>query len=115
MSVLNKQCAHGILAVLVDKDPEGIVSALSDIDHWHLAGLSGYRGQSAEQLNTRLSLSCQQRIASRHETVEQAIEYCFDTVVDDEEVLIIGSFLTVAAAEQVLQNHPKIEVEHHGR
>lgn len=110
-----KKCVHGILAVLVDKDPEGIVSALSDIDHWHLAGLSGYRGQSAEQLNTRLSLSCQQRVASRHETVEQAIEYCFDTVVDDEEVLIIGSFLTVAAAEQVLQNHPKIEVEHHGR
>jgi dihydrofolate synthase/folylpolyglutamate synthase len=107
-----KNCSHGILAVLADKDPEGIVLSLPAIKHWHLAGLSGYRGQSAEQLNTRLMASSQQSIASKHDDVAHAIEYCLDDLEDGEEVLVIGSFLTVAAAEQALKNHPRIEVKH---
>lgn len=105
-------CSHGILAVLADKDPEGIVSSLPKIKHWHLAGLSGYRGQSAAQLSTRLIASSQQSIAGKYDDVAQAIEHCLDDVKDGEEVLVIGSFLTVAAAEQVLKNHPRIEVKH---
>lgn len=105
-------CSHGILAVLADKNPEGIVTSLTAIKHWHLAGLSGYRGQTADQLSSRLMSSSQQYITSKHIDVAQAIECCLQDLKDGEEVLVIGSFLTVAAAEQAIQSHPKIEVGH---
>jgi dihydrofolate synthase/folylpolyglutamate synthase len=109
------QCSHGILALLADKDPVGIVSALPAIKHWHLAGLAGYRGQSAEQLNTRLLPELTDVVASGHTNVARAIDHCLASVSNGESILVVGSFLTVAAAEQVLQNHPDIEVVNHGR
>ena len=43
-----------ILAMLADKDPVAVIQALPQIKYWHIAGLSGYRGQSAEQLIKKL-------------------------------------------------------------
>lgn len=108
-------CCHGILALLLDKDPLGIVTALPAIKYWHLAGLSGYRGQSAEQLNDRLSPTLAESVASKHVDVKQAIDHCLTDVRDGESILVMGSFLTVAAAEQVLRNHPHIRLLNHGR
>lgn len=109
------RCSHGILALLIDKNPVGIISALPAINHWHLAGLSGYRGQTVEQLNALLSPAWTGHISSTHVDVGRAIDHCLGCVQDGETILVIGSFLTVAAAEQALRNHPHIELVDHGR
>jgi dihydrofolate synthase/folylpolyglutamate synthase len=109
------QCSHAILALLVDKDPVGIISSLAGIDQWHLAGLDGYRGQSVEQLNATLSSSFTNKVASLNHNVAAAIDHCLGQVQDGETVLVIGSFLTVAAAEQVLENHSQLKVIDNGR
>src|SRR5690606_29981554 len=45
-----------VYAALADKDAPGVVAALQGrIDRWHLAGLEGARGQSAERLRERLA------------------------------------------------------------
>lgn len=108
-------CSQAILALLVDKDPVGIVSSLASISHWHLAGLAGYRGQSVEQLNDRLSASITDKTISLNEDIAQAIDHCLEQVQDGEAILVIGSFLTVAAAEQALENHSQLKVVHNGR
>jgi len=97
------QCSRAILALLADKDPVGIITALPKIKHWHLAGLSGYRGQSVEQLHTHLLPSLAEKVSSQHQDLALAIDHCLSCVQDGDTILVIGSFLTVAAAEQALQ------------
>jgi dihydrofolate synthase/folylpolyglutamate synthase len=108
-------CSQAILAVLIDKEPVGIISALGDINHWHLAGLEGYRGQTVEQLNTCLSPFFAKKIASLNQSVAQAIDHCLSQAKSGEMILVIGSFLTVAAAEQALENHTELKVINNGR
>ena len=76
---------------------------MPNIKHWHLAGLSGYRGQSVEQLHARLLPTLAEKVGSQHQNIALAIDHCLSCVQDNDTVLVIGSFLTVAAAEQALQ------------
>ncbi len=103
-------CDTAILAMLADKEPAAVVSALNQIDHWHLAGLSGYRGQTSSQLKTKLNEGGQpinEENTACYQTVELALKGMLDSdrFLDGEirgPVLVIGSFLTVSAAEQAL-------------
>ena len=81
-----------------------MVSALPQIKHWHIAGLSGYRGQSAEQLVAKLS-NVQ---AQCHATVAQALQDILESERFQQgeitaPIFVIGSFLTVSAAEHALK------------
>lgn len=106
-----KGCDTAILAMLADKDPQAVIQTMGSIKHWHLAGLDGYRGQSSEQLKHKLADTNleQGRDIQCHQTVGQALK----DLLNSERlrqgklqgpVLIIGSFLTVSAAEQALNN-----------
>ncbi len=108
-------CDTAILAMLADKDPVAVVAALNQIKHWHLAGLTGYRGQSAEQLMAKLNDQTAQSDKQRHASVEQAIQ---DLLASERfqrgeikaPVFVIGSFLTVSAAEQALKTIPGLTI-----
>lgn len=100
----SRGCDTAILAMLGDKDPASVVSALPQIKHWHIAGLSGYRGQSAEQLVAKLS-NVQ---AQCHATVAQALQDILESERFQQgeitaPIFVIGSFLTVSAAEHALK------------
>lgn len=107
-----KTCNVGVLAMLADKNPATVVAALPQIDCWHLAGLQGYRGQSSKALHSRIESSDCDKKLSCHDTVKHAMiaslqaiyESSGDEKSDSNEILIIGSFLTVSAAEQALSS-----------
>lgn len=104
-----KDTDTAILAMLVDKDPAAVVSALQDIKYWHLAGLEGYRGQSALEMSHKIQSnwdSTKHKVEC-HINVYQAIM----NIIESKRFLqghitapifIIGSFLTVSAAEDAL-------------
>jgi dihydrofolate synthase/folylpolyglutamate synthase len=112
-----KNCNVAVLAMLADKDPAAVVAALPQIDCWQLAGLEGYRGQSSEILHDRVKAShCDKRLYC-HDTVKHAMIASLQALQDETEnsetessetgnnvILIIGSFLTVSAAEKALEN-----------
>lgn len=102
-------CTHAILAMLVDKNPAAVVNALPQVTNWYLAGLSGYRGQSSSQLAEKVQPNNQNKNVSCHLDVRAAIMKILEELVCSDaqlssQVLIIGSFLTVSAAELALQN-----------
>lgn len=96
---------HILLAMLEDKKPEGVVNALSEsVDQWHLAGLSGYRGQTAEQLNEKLDL----QNAKLWVDVKAALVALRQTLTMDDELVILGSFFTVAQTMDWLETNKKV-------
>jgi dihydrofolate synthase/folylpolyglutamate synthase len=103
-----KTCDMVVLAMLEDKDPVSVMAALPQIEQWHLASLKGYRGQSSEQLKSRVLVSGENKELHCHDSVEHAMMASLQAVesqgIVDAEVLVIGSFLTVSAAELAL-NH----------
>lgn len=101
-----------ILAMLADKDPAAVVEALSQIKYWHFAGLEGYRGQSAQQLAQKVVLSEGSSLASKDVTQHASVAQAIKGILNSQRfkdgditapVFVIGSFLTVSAAEQAIQ------------
>lgn len=105
-----QDCSVAILAMLADKDPEAVVTALPHIESWHLASLQGYRGQTSHSLFDRIGQTSPKVSMMCHETVKLAMISGLEDVCSKEpaessgghKILIIGSFLTVSAAEQAL-------------
>jgi dihydrofolate synthase / folylpolyglutamate synthase len=92
-----------ILGMLGDKDIAGTVqSLLHYVDSWYLASLSVSRGATAERLNGVLAAL---GIANCHlyQTVEDALQAAMQTAnLEQDAILVFGSFYTVAAARQYL-------------
>ena len=90
-----------LLAMLEDKDPVGVVEALKPfIDEWCLSGLSGFRGQSVVSLKEKVqdnlpSVSC-------YEEVSGALDSLLVKMNPDDELIVLGSFATVAKAHEWL-------------
>lgn len=90
---------YGLLAMLVDKDPLAVVEQMQgSIDSWQLAGLDGYRGQTVAQLAQKVSSIVSD--ASAHESVVGALNIISEQMVEGDELVVFGSFITVAKAQQ---------------
>jgi len=103
---LDKQPVSGrtfaIYAALRDKDAVAVVRALhSQVHHWHLAGLSVTRGQTALQLRQRLTGTAAVA-APLSDSVAQGITTVLAQAKAGDRVLIFGSFHTVAEALSLL-------------
>lgn len=89
---------YAVYAGLEDKDSGGVVAALTDmVDVWHLASLSGPRALSAAQLQER-SRHCDLSMPACHDSVVEALRAALDEATLDDEILVFGSFFTVAEA-----------------
>ncbi|PPU92961.1 bifunctional tetrahydrofolate synthase/dihydrofolate synthase [Xanthomonas albilineans] len=87
-----------VFAALGDKDAVGVVKALEgQVDAWHLAGLSGVRGQSGVQLRERLAGTAA-AVAVVAENVVQALQQALQQARPGDRVLVFGSFHTAADA-----------------
>ena len=94
-----------LLAMLADKDAQGVVAPLAGIaDEWLLAGLSGHRGQNAIQLFDKVGSSLAGKPSKTFETVSQALDFAAKTMDKDDELVILGSFYTVAEAQVWLED-----------
>ncbi len=90
------QPIRAVCGMLADKDIDATLAELKDcVDHWYLADLHTARGAQAVQLAQALedSVSVQQ-----FASVAAAIECALAQAVDDDVVIVFGSFYTVADA-----------------
>ncbi|MFY0640518.1 MAG: bifunctional tetrahydrofolate synthase/dihydrofolate synthase [Bermanella sp.] len=105
---------YALFAMLKDKDALSVVECMSAIDEWYLAGLAGYRGQTCHDLAGKVSERVD--VSGKYDTVADGLKALKEIVSKDDQVIIFGSFLTVADAEQWLysldaQLQPNTEVE----
>lgn len=88
---------YAVFSALVDKDLSGIVEPLEElIDEWHCAGLQGYRGQSGEEVKTKLLATLPNADATAYENVTKASQFLFEKATAQDVILVFGSFHTVA-------------------
>lgn len=90
----------GVLAMLNDKDASGVVEPLRDeLDEWFIAGLDVHRGQSSSELMDKVAKVLDGKASQEFETVAQALDFAVKTLDKDDQVVILGSFFTVAEAQ----------------
>jgi dihydrofolate synthase/folylpolyglutamate synthase len=95
-----------LLAMLADKDAKAVVAELKKVvDVWHLAGIQGYRGQSADSLQGKVSAMIS--ADKLHLNIADGLDCLVDELTEDDEVLILGSFFTVASAQTWLEGQLK--------
>jgi len=93
---------YALLAMLGDKDPVGVVAPLKPFIHdWHLAGISGYRGQTVENLQAKVHKDLGE--VTGHVTIEKALNELKSIMANDDELIILGSFITVAEAQDWIE------------
>jgi dihydrofolate synthase/folylpolyglutamate synthase len=85
-----------VLAMLKDKDVSAVSTILEPvIDLWHIAGLTGSRGMSAEILALQLAEGINADRVSTFDTVPEAYTEAMTVAEHGDRVLIFGSFHTV--------------------
>ena len=93
-----------LLAMLADKDPDGVVSELcSQVDEWWLCGLDGYRGQSVDELRSKITADVAR--VKMFESVEAGLKHGLEVASDQDFVIVLGSFITVAKAQNWLKGY----------
>lgn len=93
---------HVVVAMMKDKDRAGVFSALLDVvDQWHVAGLEGNARAASGTLllNDLQQLGCR---AESYDSVTQALNRLASQVSENDRVVVMGSFFTVAEALSVL-------------
>lgn len=93
-----------VFAMLADKDIVGVVNAISDeIDHWYVSGISHIRGANGDQVKALiLSELPNASIRLFDEVADAYAQACIDANENDR-IIILGSFFTVAEVMRVLQ------------
>ncbi len=93
---------RAVLAMLADKDADGTLDAcLGRVDAWFPATLEGARGGSARALAERM-LARGLVVAGPLSGVPAALSAALKSSAPGDRILVLGSFLTVAAARQWL-------------
>ncbi len=88
---------HAILAMLADKDAGEVARIMAPrIDAWHLAGLEGTRGQSAEALAKRVAAEVSDPVL--WDNIGKAVAGVAREARPGERIVIFGSFHTLAGA-----------------
>jgi len=96
-----------VLAMLADKDVEGVLEALLPrVQGWHIAGLGGDRGLSAEALRVKLAAvaACNVQV---YTSVAEAWRAACREAGGADTICAFGSFLTVA--EVMTEISPKMD------
>ena len=89
---------YALFGMLADKDAAGVVGELSgQIDTWVTASLDGERARSAAALAETLA-DCGQAVVQRAASVAAGVAWLKQRLGADDEVLVCGSFYTVAEA-----------------
>ncbi|MBI5329608.1 MAG: bifunctional tetrahydrofolate synthase/dihydrofolate synthase [Betaproteobacteria bacterium] len=86
----------GVLAMLADKDVDGVIAALKGrIHHWHLAGLDAPRGLACTDLARRVEAAG--GVCRCHDNVVAAWRAACGEAKAADTILAFGSFLTAAS------------------
>lgn len=90
-----------VLAVLEDKDIEGIVVSLhSSVDIWYIAQIEDQRALSVRQAQIRLDKAFPEQTFRPFDTVLEAYQAACIEADCSDNVIVVGSFHTVAIARE---------------
>ncbi|MBE0439237.1 MAG: bifunctional tetrahydrofolate synthase/dihydrofolate synthase [Gammaproteobacteria bacterium] len=96
---------YAVLAMLKDKDVTAVVDVLKpSIDLWYLAGLSGSRGMTADEMANKISHLIEPAKCVNSIEVIDAYHLAMENAKNGDRVLIFGSFHTVEAVMKTLSN-----------
>ncbi|RTZ66054.1 MAG: bifunctional tetrahydrofolate synthase/dihydrofolate synthase [Aquificaceae bacterium] len=86
-----------LFSVLVDKDLEGIVGPFTSlIDEWHIVNIEGERGQSAEDIKSKLEKISSKYTITLHNNFKKPTQELKNTLNCEDRVVAFGSFLVVS-------------------
>lgn len=89
----------GVLAMLADKDINGVVKALHPhISHWYLADIHNPRGAKAKDLHNMLENTVGKVTSHLFESVGLALQAAYKDATKNDRIIVFGSFYTVADA-----------------
>jgi dihydrofolate synthase/folylpolyglutamate synthase len=92
-----------VFAMLADKDVAGVVTALSDqIDGWYVASINSVRGARAQQLADLILSNKPNAKVSQHNEVTIAYQQACKDASENDRIIVLGSFFTVADVMQYL-------------
>lgn len=90
-----------VLAVLKDKDIEGIVVSLqSSVDIWYIAQIEDQRALPVSQAQKRLEKAFPSLVFTPFESVQEACQAACVAAENSDSVIVVGSFHTVAIARE---------------
>ena len=99
LTALKTQISGRIIAVcgmLKDKDAESVFTQLTSIiDQWYCVTLGGYRGQSGDDLNAKLTIVCPSARSVSEDSVVEGVQSAVKNANKNDIVLVFGSFHTV--------------------
>ncbi|MDF1587932.1 MAG: bifunctional tetrahydrofolate synthase/dihydrofolate synthase [Gammaproteobacteria bacterium] len=96
---------YAVLAMLKDKDVAAVVDVLKSlIDVWYLAGLSGSRGMTADEMANKISHLIEPAKCINSAEVIDAYHLAMENAENGDRVLIFGSFHTVEAVMKTILN-----------
>lgn len=91
-----------VFAMLGDKDISGVASAVAPaISHWYIAGLDAPRGADVAEIERALARAGITAF-TRCTNVADAYAQACDRAVEDDRILVFGSFYTVASVVPLL-------------
>lgn len=94
-----------VLAMLADKPAEAVVLKMDRVcKRWLCADSKGERGQSGDTLARRVKTSLPDADVSFYGSLNDAMKAALSSVDEQETILVFGSFTTVSAAANWLQN-----------
>jgi len=93
---------RAVFGMLADKDIDGVIDALRErVTHWLPCTLEGRRAASADYLAGRLRARGM-TVVGEFASPAAALACAQENAGEDDRILAFGSFLTVAAALQML-------------
>lgn len=102
---------HAVIGMLSDKDAEQVISKFKgQIDHWYCATLEGARGRTGAELaqwieNTMEKDSEGLPTTQVFDTPVKAYEKARESASESDRIVVFGSFLTVAAVLEHINQH----------
>ncbi|MFZ9642680.1 MAG: bifunctional tetrahydrofolate synthase/dihydrofolate synthase [Candidatus Methylopumilus sp.] len=93
-----------VFAMLADKDIAGVVQALADeIDVWYVSGISHVRGADGELIKRLVHDQLPYASIRLFEGIANAYEQACIDADENDRIIILGSFFTVAEVMRVIQ------------
>lgn len=94
-----------VFAMLADKDMKGVIQALaSEIDAWYVAGIEHVRGASADRLSALILDHLPDAEIKKFNQVQEALHQACIDACDNDRIIVLGSFFTVAEAMHALKS-----------
>jgi dihydrofolate synthase / folylpolyglutamate synthase len=89
---------HIVIGVMADKDIAGMLRYLCDqADHWYVCRPEISRAMPADQLGSLVREICETEVI-RHNSVADAFQHALNSAAENDQIIVMGSFFTVAEA-----------------